>query len=400
MADANANLGTTFMTAEPTRPGDTKSIRLEWPDNDCPTSVKVELVLRLLRGDTLEDLSRETGRRRKQLSAWRRRFLAGGEAHLDARCDQQELEMLRSVRDDLTAQLAELEAENRTLARRLARLSANRSADIAPHPTCSDAYALALEEPGVSPLYVDAWGTYVFVRAGHGSTRPATGVRPYASLDPRCDVRAGLDELRQAGITSVSLIADPMWSPEVSVLQEAFDTCRPFKENYLIDRETSEVHIRKRHRNMINRAQKIGEVREISLGDYLSRWLELYARLVDTRQITQPFGPLYFERLAVVDGVRTIAVLVDGEIATITVWIRHGDVLYFHDGASSEKGVETSASYAAFAHVIENATDCRYIVLGGSSDFRDERRDGLAVFKRGFSNTSVSYYLCTAALMR
>lgn len=369
-------------------------------DAVAPTSVKVELVLRLLGGETLAALSEETGRPRKQLSVWRRRFLAGGEAALDGRSAHQELETLRSAQQELTARAAELEAENRQLARRVELLGRDRSARGSVHPNCSEAYARALAQPGVEPLYVAGWGTHVLVREGHGGARQATGVRPYASLDPDCDVQAGLDELRAAGIVSVSLITDPMWCPELPVLQAAFNTCRSFKENYFVDREAEKVQIRKRHRNMINRARKIGEIREIPLAEHLPRYLELYRRNVADREIAQPFDDSYFERLAGVDGVRTIAVVVEDEIVTMTLWLRHEDILYFYDGASSATGFAIAASYAAFAYAVETAVECRYVFFGGSSDFRDELTDGLAVFKRGFSNSSAPSYLCSATLAR
>ena len=91
---------------------------------------------------------------------------------------------------------------------------------------------------------------------------------------------------------------------------------------------------------------------------------------------------------------------VEGEIVTMTIWLRHQDILYYYDGASSATGFGIAASYAAFAHVVETAAECRYVFFGGSSDFRDELTDGLAVFKRGFSNSEAPSYLCSAPVAR
>ena len=374
------------------------------PDSIAPASAaeKVELVLRLLRGETLDAVSADSGRGRKQLAAWRTRFLEGGAAALDGRAAG-ELETLRGEHRALEARASELEAENRLLARRVELLSREPRATrdrTAPHPNCSAAYARAFEETGVEPLHVPEWGTHVLVRQGAGGVRQATGVRPYASLDPDCDLEAGLDRLHRAGIATVSLITDPMWCPEVSVLQEAFSTCREFKMTYFVDRDAEKVQIRKRHRNMINRARRAGEIRDVELAEHLDRWQELYQRNVADRQIAQPFDPTYFDRLTEVPGVRTVAAIVEGEIVTMTIWLRHQDVLYYYDGASSATGFGIGASYAAFAHVVETATECRYVFFGGSSDFRDELTDGLAVFKRGFSNSSAPSYLCSASLVR
>lgn len=367
-------------------------------DDQCPTSAKLELVLRLLRGERLEEVAREVGRPQRQLVAWRQRFLDGGEAYLDARPNPRALEELEQARGALAATVAELEVENRSLARRLAVADGASTTASATHPFCSRLYADALEEPGVWPLHVPEWGTYVLVRDGRAGARQANGIRPLASLDPDCDLRAGLETLRAAGVTSVSIVTDPLHGPDGAVLQREFEICQVLKRCYLIDRDAERVHISKRHRNRINKAGRVAEAREVTFADVLPRWLELYERNVATREIPQPYSQAYFERLADLPGLRTVAVLVDDEVATITVWMRYRETLYFLDSASSVEGHEASASYVAFANVVDTTEDCRHVFLGGSADFYDDDIDGLARFKRGFSNASVANYICGARL--
>lgn len=362
-----------------------------------PTDEKVNLVLRLLGGESISALSRETKRPRKQLSVWRRRFLEGGETYLGTRHKPGELEALRSVRDELSQRVESLEGENQMLSRRLSVLDGNRSFS---HPYCSAAYAQALEEDGAHAFEVPGWGTHVLVREGPGGKRLAVGVRPFASLHPACDLQAGLDQLREAGITSVSLVTDPLWGPEHGELKQAFDISRHFKEIYLVDKESERTRIGKRHRNRIKHARSKAEVREIELRDHLERWLELYRRNVANRKIPQPFTDEYFEQLAEFPELQTFAVLVDGEIATIAMWIPYEDTLYFHDAASSAEGHAAGASYVAFAHIVENVDECRYVFLGGAADFFDDPLDGLARFKRGFANGSNVSYLCSSILTR
>jgi transposase-like protein len=366
-------------------------------NDEFATAEKVEAVLRLLGGDGIAEVARQTGRPERQLAVWRDRFLAGGEAGLTARLDPHELERLRLAQRDLSAQVADLEAENRSLARQLARADRAPAGQVASHPYCSERYARALEEPGVSAQHVPEWDTYVLVRNGRSGTRQAVGIRPLATLDPACDLRAGLETLRRAGVTSVSLVTDPLSSPERAHLEQVFDTCHVFKENYVVDRELR-VHISKRHRNRINKARRGAEIREIELADYLPRWFELYEHNVANRQIPQPFLPSYYEGVAGLPGLRTVAVTVDQEVVTITIWVRHGDTLYFLDGASSAEGLAAGASYVAFAHIVESWDDCPCIFLGGAADYYDDRLDGLARFKRGFSNGSAINYLCGALL--
>lgn len=369
-------------------------------DDRWSASQKVELVLRSLRGEVLADLARETGLPRKQLSVWRRRFLEGGEAALDGRFRPADLEAAAAARQALADRVAALEDENRALSRDVARLGRTRSSGATPHPYCTEAYARALEEPGAHPRYVEEWGTHVLVRETAGGVRRAAGTAPLAPLAPGCDLRAGLDALRAEGIASVSLVTDPMTAPELAELEAAFDVCRPLKENYLIDREIGEPHLRKRHRNIVNGARRAVETRDVDLADHLDRWLDMYEKNVEVRQIAQPFDPMYFKRLVDVEGLETIAAFAGEEIVSMSMWFRHDDVLYFHDGASTEEGFAVAASYATFAHAIEGLGDCRFAFLAGAGTMKDDPLDGLAVFKRGFSNSSTVNHLCNAVLQR
>jgi hypothetical protein len=91
---------------------------------------KQEAVLRLLRGEDLELVSRELGVTAAELSGWRDRFLAGGEASLKSRpADAREAEIgrLKEKVGELTmaAELLEAKVErlegHRPLARRRPR---------------------------------------------------------------------------------------------------------------------------------------------------------------------------------------------------------------------------------------------------------------------------------------
>jgi hypothetical protein len=79
-------------------------------------------VLRLLRGEDLELVSRELGVTAAQLSAWREAFLAAGEASLKARpADGRDGEIGR-----LKAKVGELTMANELLGVRIEHLEAGR----------------------------------------------------------------------------------------------------------------------------------------------------------------------------------------------------------------------------------------------------------------------------------
>ena len=83
---------------------------------------KREAVLRLLRGEDLELVSRSLGVTAATLSSWRDAFLAGGEAALATRpADGKELEHER-----LKAKLGEVMLERELLAEKIAALEAGR----------------------------------------------------------------------------------------------------------------------------------------------------------------------------------------------------------------------------------------------------------------------------------
>jgi lipid II:glycine glycyltransferase (peptidoglycan interpeptide bridge formation enzyme) len=138
------------------------------------------------------------------------------------------------------------------------------------------------------------------------------------------------------------------------------------------------------------------EISPVRLAEFLDCWWALYCEHRQTRAAVYPASRNHFELLAQLQEIEAFAVYFEKEIVAMTVWLRFNEILYYVDGASSERGQAISAPYAAFAHAIDYFSDCRYIFFGGSADFRSPQSDGLAVFKRGFANTSVRDYLCTS----
>jgi len=83
---------------------------------------KREAVLRLLRGESLESLSRELGTTAGTLSTWREQFLLGGQAALKSRpADERDGELAR-----LKAKVGELTMEGELLREKIDRLEAGR----------------------------------------------------------------------------------------------------------------------------------------------------------------------------------------------------------------------------------------------------------------------------------
>jgi hypothetical protein len=78
---------------------------------------KTEVVLRLLRGEDLDSVSRDIGVTAAALSGWRDRFLAGGQAAVRSReADERDLDIAR-----MKAKIGEITMENELLRERARR---------------------------------------------------------------------------------------------------------------------------------------------------------------------------------------------------------------------------------------------------------------------------------------
>ena len=87
---------------------------------------KAGTVLRLLRGESLDEVSRETGVTAARLSEWRDEFLAAGEQGLKGRTDDPIVECLVEERRRLQAKIGELTMDQELLFEKIHRLEDQR----------------------------------------------------------------------------------------------------------------------------------------------------------------------------------------------------------------------------------------------------------------------------------
>ena len=83
---------------------------------------KADAVMRLLRGESLETVSRETGVTAARLSQWRDQFLAGAQGALRSRPSDDRDERVK----DLQAKIGELTMENELLGDKIRRIENGR----------------------------------------------------------------------------------------------------------------------------------------------------------------------------------------------------------------------------------------------------------------------------------
>ena len=271
------------------------------------------------------------------------------------------------------------------------------------HPYASQTYARALASDSLTLRYVPEWGTHLLVHEAPSGAGPrrASGLYPYASLDPACDVAAGLETLKRDGIGFVSLVLDPLWSPPLEACADAFDVCKPFKTAYMIDRARGPVRFRKKHRNRINRSNRRCQVRLVALSDYADRAFEMYEQFSVKKQIAgeTTFTQNYFRTVSGMNAIRTIAAFVDSELVAISLWLRFRARAYFLLGFSNEQGYAISASYAYHDFAIRHFADCRHLNFGSEVGLSDSPEYATSGFKSGFANATAQIHVCGASFL-
>ncbi len=276
----------------------------------------------------------------------------------------------------------------------------------ASHPYASATYAEALRHVG-RPFEVPPWGTHVILRdiPGHPGLRDAAGPYPLLPFRRDADIPVGLRLLRAAGAVSVVLVADPLTGPPAERLAPHFPLALPFKTHHLMDRTAGPAPFSPHHRERARRGGRRTRIIRVALSDprWAAAWDTLYAALVAHRGIA---GPAAFPaaattalaRLPEASLVTLAALSPHDDILAMTHWIRHAGVAHSHLTAATEAGHRASATYALHAAAPDHLPDCRILNLGAGAGPADDPADGLARFKAGFANATVTAHLFGAVL--
>ncbi len=267
------------------------------------------------------------------------------------------------------------------------------------HPYASRQYAELLAEEVDRVIPVPEWGLCVLRRPIEGmAVADAVGCYPVAVFGENIDIQAGLDRLRDAGLVSVVFVADPFFKIRDNKPSQYFDIYKEFKTHYFHRRTELYPAYSKHHRYELRRAD--AEIREIGLAEHMADWLRLYEELVSRHHIvgTAAFSVRIFQRLADLDGLVSFGAFVGGELVACHLWVRCGDHMHSHLAASSETGRRHGAAYLLYDAAFRRFDDVKTFDLGGGAGLEENSNDGLARFKRGFSNCAKSAYLCGKVL--
>ena len=175
---------------------------------------------------------------------------------------------------------------------------------------------------------------------------------------------------------------------------------RPFKTHYLIDRAKGAYAPTKSRAYKIRRGFRQCSVTEGSLGPALDARRSFYDHLVDRHGITgvTAFPESYFIALAADPRFRLFVAQSGDEAVAMTLWFEHEGVAVHHLTAASPRGYATEATSCLYDAAIETFGAAAVIDLGSSAGPGDDHEDGLARFKRTFSNAPATAMLCGAVL--
>ncbi len=265
------------------------------------------------------------------------------------------------------------------------------------HPYSTDKYANALSHWGEA-FPGPEWGCHGSGREVAGGA-DASGTYPIAAMADDADLPGGLERLRRSGLIAVTLVMDDFHRPSLFELQKHFSVVRPYKTHY-IRRQALPFAYGRHHRYEVARAVRKVSVRQFDLADHYPEWLALYGNLVQRHRLTgvHDFPLNHFEALQKLPGATTIGAWLDGALVSAHIWVGDGQRVHSHLAASSSEGYAAGAAYAVYDASIQHFAASELLNFGGGAVMGDDPRDGLAAFKRNFSNESATAYICGAIL--
>lgn len=201
-------------------------------------------------------------------------------------------------------------------------------------------------------------------------------------------------------IVSLALVTDPLGNFNVPLLNNIFpDFMIPFKQHFIVDLEASPFEsISNHHKRYAKRALKSLVIEQSqNPKDYLDEWINLYLNLVKKHNIINisKFSRKSFIKQFDVPGMVLFRALYKDSLVGMIIWFTHENRSYYHLSAYSDLGYELTASFGLFWHSIEYFKNrVEWLCLGGGAGVEVEGKDGLSKFKHGWSNKTITVYVC------
>jgi hypothetical protein len=259
---------------------------------------------------------------------------------------------------------------------------------------CNPSYARSLAEFGI-PRELPCSGAWVLDRTIPGTIyRDAMGCYPLFCCRDWTVLESDLESM--SPLVSIAVVPDPFGNFDHSRLEGCFDRVIPFKDHHVVDFRKP-LECSKHHRYYTRAALRHAKIDVYPRPEeFLETWLELYGNLIRRHSLTgiKAFSAQTFKRQLAVPGLIVLTALSDGVVVGAHLWYVQDDVAYSHLAASSDVGYRMSVSYALYDGAIEYFRNkVRWLDFGAGAGV-GKGRDGLAIFKAGWSNGVRPVYFC------
>lgn len=260
-------------------------------------------------------------------------------------------------------------------------------------------YALSLQEFG-EPLELPRCGGWILARPIPGTPyKDAMGCYPLFACRHWTKLHEDLEDVG-SDLVSIAIVTDPFSGIAPAYLEQCFDLVKPFKTHYVVDLSYPlNSVVSKVHRKNARRSLEVMDV-EVCFqpAQYLNDWIRLYDYLISRHNIKgiNAFSPKCFEIQLNMPGMVMFLGRRGGEIVGANLVLIHDQEAHYHLGAYTNEGYRIRASYGIFWQMLIYCQEqgIRYLSLGGAAGIEGDRNDGLARFKRGWSNDRRMVYFC------
>ncbi len=264
----------------------------------------------------------------------------------------------------------------------------------------SGEYARSLTMVGKA-IYLPESGAWMLERPVPGNgQKDLCGTYPLFCCKDWANIERDIFDMEEKYI-SLSFVTDPFGAYKETDLKRIFsDVCYPYKTHYIIELDKYRTQeIDKNHlRNLRKAERKVTVCRESDPTACLDEWNRLYALLIQRHGINgvARFSSDSFQRQLKVPGLRIYSARYHGQIVGMVLFYIMEDIVYYHLGAYDETGYAHQASFTVFNRAIEDFTaqGLMFLDLGSGAGLKDNPSDGLARFKRGWSNATRTAWFC------
>jgi hypothetical protein len=260
-------------------------------------------------------------------------------------------------------------------------------------------YAKSLSEFG-APLQLPKSGGWLLKRAIDGNDVDAMGTYPLFACSDWKSLKCDFNQLGKS-LVSVVVVTDPLGDYDEPLLRDCFgDRVIPFKSHFLNDlRCPPASSICEHHaRNAAIGLKRVTVERCEDPVSHLDDWIRLYSVLAQRHQITgiRAFSAGSFAGQLTTPGIVSFRAVRGSRTIGMILWYVNNGAAYYHLGAYTDEGYQLRASFALFRRALEYFAESglKCANLGAGAGLGSGADDGLSRFKRGWSTSVRTTYLC------